>query len=1059
MLLNEYIENNYNEKRIYVLKGYSVEDLGYQKIDLKELLSTPTNKLNRLMEIVSKKVKAISFEEFIALHDLLLATFEKICIIDNNIYINLFPIGVAIEEEINSKLLLHFDEDVSDDCVIGELKDFTEIYANYRKINSYISCVFNYEQRMLDNEKIEIIYLNREKAVSGIDHIDPAIEYRSLNDETDYFLLTQDVSTVNSPFCVNISNYIDESSVLKRSLNFLAFQTHQKLYLYEPILSARKKTCSAEVYKVMEDVWGYTHFRNLKVYDFNKAQEGTKTVVETSQEDIVYDLISEVETSVVENNLTAVRDIFVTAPTGAGKSIMFQLPAIYLAQKYHLLTIVVSPLIALMNDQVKNLRDKGYERAATVNSDIAPIIKQEIFQKVMDDEIDILYLSPESLLSRSDIEQLIGKRDIGLFIVDEAHIVTTWGKQFRPDYWFLGDYIDKIRKKQMRRENGRPFIIGTFTATAIYGGIEDMYRETINSLHLIDPISYLGYVKRDNISIEINEVEAKKAKTEYEKDKFESIIALSENFLLRNQKVLVYFPLVGLIERCYDYFKIRKMDSFVAKYYGPMSADDKNENLEDFRNGNKLIMLATKAFGMGIDIPDIATVIHFAPTGNVCDYMQEIGRAARKEEIDGHAIYEHMSNDFKHINRLHGMSAIQKWQLTEVISKILDLYIGLRFSSEDDLHRTKKRNAILVDVNSFSYIFDSSDRMDESDLMPKVKTAMLLIQKDYEKKGFAPFVMRPSPLFSYGFFSMDDNTAHSLSNAYKGSIKLLNADKKVYRINLQDIWKKEYKDKYSFPQFKYLIYSRSEEVRFNQNYDITPALQLEIKFNKKNDFLSIFSCIKEIINSKVITGEYVKKENLILELKNHGHLSKYKAENIINVLMASINRYQFELTTRMNSKIYDRRESRGDANISESYRFKNTVYDFFAWIEHVFKFINKSIVNDEIYSIEKDEYSNKEITVVLGLLEAMGILKFKALGGENSQLYIYVNETKSMQIVKDNPEAYRNKLLEMVGYRHRISVKMMSYLFQHKFTSDQIWDHLENYFLGILPKELQEAIE
>ena len=114
---------------------------------------------------------------------------------------------------------------------------------------------------------------------------------------------------------------------------------------------------------------------------------------------------------------------------------MFQVPAIYLAEKYNLLTIVISPLIGLMNDQVKNLELKNYNHAKTINSDISPIIKQDIIEKVSEGEYDILYISPETLLSRSDVEQLIGDRTIGMIVIDEAHIVTTWGKQFRPDYW------------------------------------------------------------------------------------------------------------------------------------------------------------------------------------------------------------------------------------------------------------------------------------------------------------------------------------------------------------------------------------------------------------------------------------------------------------------------------------------------------------------------------------------------------------------------------------------------------------------------------------------------
>lgn len=231
------------------------------------------------------------------------------------------------------------------------------------------------------------------------------------------------------------------------------------------------------------------------------------------------------------------RDVFVTAPTGAGKSVMFQVPAIYLAENYELLTIVVSPLIGLMNDQVSNLEKKKYKGAKTINSDISPIIKEEILEDIVDGKLHILYLSPETLLARSSIDQLIGKdRKIGMIIIDEAHIVTTWGKQFRPDYWYLGEHIRKIRSNQIKSK-GCSFVIGTFTATAIYHGVEDMYKETKDSLQLIDPITYLGYVRRNDINIVIDtSKKMKNERSEYETDKFDDIVNVIKRVRITGKK-------------------------------------------------------------------------------------------------------------------------------------------------------------------------------------------------------------------------------------------------------------------------------------------------------------------------------------------------------------------------------------------------------------------------------------------------------------------------------------------------------------------------------------------
>ena len=124
---------------------------------------------------------------------------------------------------------------------------------------------------------------------------------------------------------------------------------------------------------------------------------------------------------------------------------MFQLPAIYLGKEYNLLTIVVSPLKALIVDQVEGLQDVGYERVAYASSDLSPEQKMEVYRAVREGEIDLFYLSPELLLSY-DIRHFIGNRRIGMVVVDEAHTVTTWGKEFRVDYWFLGRYLGALKQ-------------------------------------------------------------------------------------------------------------------------------------------------------------------------------------------------------------------------------------------------------------------------------------------------------------------------------------------------------------------------------------------------------------------------------------------------------------------------------------------------------------------------------------------------------------------------------------------------------------------------------------
>ena len=210
-----------------------------------------------------------------------------------------------------------------------------------------------------------------------------------------------------------------------------------------------------ELYELLNKTWVYNSFRDLKIYkDLNVNHD----VTSISQGTIIETVVQQAEHA-YKGEIDKVNNILLTSPTGAGKSLLFQLSAIYLAEHFGLLTIVVSPLVALMNDQVDGLK---YDGVATLNSNKTAADKEYILRGVRDNTINLLYLSPELLLSYS-IKTFIGDRKLGLLVVDEAHTVTTWGRDFRVDYWFLGDYLRKAR-----RVLKYPFPIFALTATAVW---------------------------------------------------------------------------------------------------------------------------------------------------------------------------------------------------------------------------------------------------------------------------------------------------------------------------------------------------------------------------------------------------------------------------------------------------------------------------------------------------------------------------------------------------------------------------------------------------------------
>ena len=1040
-----------SDNSIIVLKGIplGVVDSEHAVVDVQKI--TKDKMGYYFMNIYNAKRKYISYEEFLLLRSFIVEQYKNIYILNNNLYINQYPLDISISDEVRRGILTHFteSEDDNDDSEIGDIDEILSIYTGVKEFNTYL--IGSYcDDAAVDDIKIKRVNLF-EEVDSDIKFVNQSEvrEFIDIIEESDYIDVVKRVFNEPDEVYVRISNYVGNIDQLKRHISILANNWSDFTDVFYVQVEKLKDTFEHrdEYNKILKKHWGKSTFKNFTVYDIAKLDEGIKDTYEVSQERVISDIVQQVENCQEEEN--NYRDIFVTAPTGAGKSAMFQIPAIYIAEKYKLLTIVISPLIGLMNDQVKNLEVKNYNQAKTINSDISPIVKDEIISKVQEGEYDILYISPETLLSRRDVEQLIGDRIIGMIVIDEAHIVTTWGKQFRPDYWYLGDHIRTLRKNQ-RKKHGKAFVIATFTATAIYHGIEDMYEETKNSLHMLNPITYLGYVKRNDINIVIKKTKKdKKNKAEYETDKYDNII---KKALITNKKTLVYFPTVALIDRCYEYLMAKGMGGQLARYHGSLDKSEKEESYQQFLTGEKKVMLATKAFGMGIDIEDIDSVVHFAPTGNVCDYVQEIGRAARRPGLEGEAYYEYDTMDFKHINRLHGLSMIQKYQLVEVIKKIDELY-KISLQKYGTSGYTKKRNAMLVDAESFTYIFQNPINAEDTNIN-KVKTALLIIQKDFENKiGFSPITVRPIPLFANGFFQIDPRTQTRISKKYKDCLEIVNEENNICRVRLDSIWNKDYRE-YSFPQFKYLLYSKDTELIFNTKYSMNPALCVSIEL--ANEYLSrfemIWSCFKKKIQESIVDSKYIKFSEIVSAITNSVNgVSKYKAQAICEVLMSSIDSYRKGFS-RTNSKLVKPYFLQSG---EYQYSFYVAISSYLNWVENGFKNILTEMKDGELYIVNTSGDETKKYSIILGILEAMDVLSFSMIGGANSQLYIYINQIRPLQNIINQPGRYRNRLLDMVSERHLISVKMLTYIFENKFSSSQTWDVLEDYFVGKIPDKVK----
>ena len=343
-------------------------------------------------------------------------------------------------------------------------------------------------------------------------------------------------------------------------------------------------------------------------------------------------------------------------PTGGGKSLTFQLPALMAGRNIHGLTVIISPLQSLMKDQVDNLTARGISEAVTINGLLDPIERSAAVNQVANGTANLLYIAPEMLRSKT-IERLLMGRDVVRFVIDEAHCFSAWGHDFRVDYLYIGDFIRQLQEKKYLNQ---PIAVSCFTATAkqkVISDICDYFRSKLG----LELKVYAAKAERKNLRYSV--LHADTAEEKYN--------LLRSLILGHDCPSIVY---VSRTRRTRELAQHLISDGIRAlPFNGKMEAAEKVKNQNAFMSGEAQVIVATSAFGMGVDKKDVGLVVHFNISDSLENYVQEAGRAGRDPQMKAECYVLYSDSDLDKHFILLNQTKLSISEIQQVWKAIKDL--------------------------------------------------------------------------------------------------------------------------------------------------------------------------------------------------------------------------------------------------------------------------------------------------------------------------------------------------------------------------------------------------
>lgn len=1039
-------------KTLLCFKGFANEQIEQLIVHPRSLLNDPSLIKDGFLDVDELNDKWIDFVTAIKMTDKPLVCFyeellviksvlnkvalDQIVIVENNI---LSPWVPSYYPHTVDLALFDFwqQEHETKDAYI---KNLTEYYGDVKLLNDRRALLL---PATLDDERIKIIpFWDTDYSLAEPDPTLEMIETGSLQDWE--FCLSFTRGQFASALFLQIGGVPDSrhrallaaSNQFGIKLGFDDADFYKEKFVYD----------ESQFVPTLKKYWGDTaKFRPLLFYKDPDRSRDTETL---SQGQIIAEIVDQCEAAQSGDSFS---NVFITAPTGSGKSILFQIPAIYLAEKYNLVTIVVSPLIALMNDQVDQLqRERGISIAACINSSMSIEDRTETINRVQAGKISLLYLAPELLLT-THLQSFLGGRKIGLIVIDEAHTVTSWGRDFRSDYWFLGDFLKKTTR------DGLIFPVLCLTATAVYSGEDDVVNDTIQELGLGRTIIHLGNVKRDNIVFDIKRHDPSTVTGKIETAKMDLTLRRVRNYIADGEKVLTYFPYRSQVDLIYNQIATNEHVT-LRRYHSKIPTAERKMVERDYKAGTAMGLFCTKAFGMGIDVGDIKHVVHFAPTGTLSDYVQEIGRAARNPDILGIAHIDYFPSDLRYVRSLNGISEMRQYQLREMLKKLCAIY------------RAKKRRNLLIASETFEYLFG------EKEVENRTKSGLMLLAKDLSNKyTFPVLIVRPKAMLSKNYINVPTDIEQEFLAKYGEFAKLQDGVNKrtiaaryrttssdttaysvgnTYLVDMAGIWEHYFPD-YAFGMFKREFFEKGVLLN-GVPRKVYPRVQVQIRYT--DDYAVVVQRLEKIIHAMTALFENYKRsdtklftlrqfETDLAEQLEEKILAHDKVGLLLDIFTENVDENAAYSQYRNRIRVLRIRKQKGqDEN---AYFVSNMAY---AQLPNFIMGQMKQCVpnhGDNSFSSFYPLEQNRPIGIMslLRLLEVLGLANYEIRGGEKAEVFIRINDPEKLDMLASGGK-YTNTVLQAIREKHKRNEQLLSAFFSVDMDTNARWELIEQYFLG-----------